>query len=290
MSQAPHSHDEGPIQTPQQLTLAIVLAFVVPVFIIALLVTYVTTTAKSSAGSSAQSPEAVALRISPVGSVQIQTVTVAPGSRTGEEVFKAQCTTCHTAGALGAPKFGDAAAWGPRIATGLDALLNSALKGKNNMTAQGGGAFTDIEVKRAVVYMANAGGAKFEAPPVAAAGASAPADAAPAAAASAPAPAASTAAPAAAPAPAPAAKTADAGAGAAPALYTSTCFACHGAGVLNAPKLGDKAAWAPRLALGVDGLTASAIKGKNLMPPKGGSSASEAEIKAVVAYMVSQAK
>jgi len=154
MSQAPHSHDEGPIQTPQQLTLAIILAFVVPVLIIALLVTYVTTTAKSSAGSSAQTPEAVAQRIMPVGSVQIKTVTVAAGSRTGEEVFKAQCTTCHTAGALGSPKFGDAAAWGPRIATGLEALWNSAMKGKNAMPPQGGGEFTDVEIKRAVVYMA----------------------------------------------------------------------------------------------------------------------------------------
>ena len=65
---------------------------------------------------------------------------------------------------LGAPKFGDAAAWGPRIKTGFDALLNSALKGKNAMTAQGGGAFSDYEVARAVVYMANAGGAKFDEP------------------------------------------------------------------------------------------------------------------------------
>jgi cytochrome c5 len=62
------------------------------------------------------------------------------------------------------------------------------------------------------------------------------------------------------------------------------------AGVAGAPKLGDKAAWAPRLALGIDGLTASVIKGKNAMPPKGGSNASEAEIKAVVTYMVSSVK
>jgi cytochrome c5 len=76
----------------------------------------------------------------------------------------------------------------------------------------------------------------------------------------------------------------------APALYTQTCSTCHGTGVLNAPKLGDKAAWAPRLAQGVDGLTANAIKGKGAMPPKGGSAASETEIKAVVSFMVSQAK
>jgi cytochrome c5 len=79
-------------------------------------------------------------------------------------VYKAQCTTCHADGLLGAPKFGDAAAWAPRLGTGYAALLNSALKGKNNMAAQGGGAFADFEVGRALVYMANAAGAKFEEP------------------------------------------------------------------------------------------------------------------------------
>jgi cytochrome c5 len=76
-----------------------------------------------------------------------------------------------------------------------------------------------------------------------------------------------------------------------PALYAQSCAVCHAAGVANAPKLGDKAAWAPRLAAGVDGLTASAIKGKGAMPPKGGAAAaSDADIKAVVAYMVSAVK
>jgi cytochrome c5 len=75
-----------------------------------------------------------------------------------------------------------------------------------------------------------------------------------------------------------------------PALYTQACAVCHGAGIAGAPKLGDKAAWAPRLALGIDGLTASAIKGKNAMPPRGGSQGSDADIKAVVTYMVNTVK
>ena len=75
-----------------------------------------------------------------------------------------------------------------------------------------------------------------------------------------------------------------------PALYTQLCQTCHAAGVAGAPKLGDKTAWASRVTQGIDGLTASAIKGKGVMPPKGGSNASEAEIKAVVAYMVSSVK
>jgi cytochrome c5 len=158
------------------------------------------------------------------------------------------------------------------------------------MGAQGGGDFSDVEIGRAVVYMANQGGGKLEEPKVAVAAppaqatVPAPAPAAP--------PAAATAAPTAAAAAvatavvAPAAK-----AEAVPALYAQSCAVCHAAGVANAPKLGDKAAWAPRLAAGVDGLTASAIKGKGAMPPKGGAAAaSDADIKAVVAYMVSAVK
>jgi cytochrome c5 len=75
-----------------------------------------------------------------------------------------------------------------------------------------------------------------------------------------------------------------------PALFAQVCTACHSTGAAGAPKLGDKAAWAPRIAQGIDALTASAIKGKGAMPPKGGSNASEAEIKAVVTYMVNAAK
>jgi len=75
-----------------------------------------------------------------------------------------------------------------------------------------------------------------------------------------------------------------------PALYNQVCSTCHAAGVAGAPKLGDKAAWAPRIAQGVDALTASAIKGKGAMPPRGGASASDADIKALVAYMVNASK
>jgi cytochrome c5 len=83
----------------------------------------------------------------------------------------------------------------------------------------------------------------------------------------------------------------DAG-GAVPALYTQVCQACHMAGVAGAPKLGDKAAWAPRIAeaKNIDGLVAVAIKGKGAMPPKGGSTASDADLKTVVTYMVNSVK
>lgn len=157
-------HDEahtGPIKTPKQLLLAVFYSFVLPVIIIIGLVYYVTSGNKPQAGA-VNEAEAVAARIQKVGAVEIRDENREP--RSGEEVFKAQCSTCHAAGALGAPKFGDASAWGSRIGKGFDALLTSALKGKGNMSPQGGGDFSDLEVARGVVYMANAGGAKFAEP------------------------------------------------------------------------------------------------------------------------------
>ena len=91
-----------------------------------------------------------------------------------------------------------------------------------------------------------------------------------------------------------AAAGADAGKAAAPngkAVYDANCQACHAAGVAGAPKLGDKAAWAPRLATGTAALQSSVLKGKNAMPPKGGNlSLADADINAAVDYLVSQAK
>jgi cytochrome c5 len=176
MSQAPHSKDsghEGPIQTPQQLIVAVLAAFIVPVIIIVLLVNYVTSSSKDAAGSDALSAQAVSQRIMPVGTVEIKVASANTGPRSGEEVFKAQCTNCHTAGMLGAPKLGDAAAWAPRIGQGEAKLIEHALKGFNAMPAQGGGDYSDLEVHRGVVYMANAGGAKFTEPAAPAAAASA---------------------------------------------------------------------------------------------------------------------
>ncbi|MFN3786399.1 MAG: c-type cytochrome, partial [Thiothrix sp.] len=74
-------------------------------------------------------------------------------------------------------------------------------------------------------------------------------------------------------------------------VYKGLCFSCHDAGVAGAPKLGDKAAWDPRIATGMDALYTSAINGKGAMPAKGGNPAlSDAEIKATVDWMVAQAK
>ncbi|MEZ0306856.1 MAG: cytochrome c5 family protein, partial [Ramlibacter sp.] len=86
------------------------------------------------------------------------------------------------------------------------------------------------------------------------------------------------------------AAAAPAAAGGGEALYKQACFACHATGAANAPKLGDKAAWAPRVKLGVPALVQAVVKGKGAMPPKGGTAASEAELRAAVEYMVSASK
>ena len=147
------------------------------------------------------------------------------------------------------------------------------------MAAQGGGDFNDVEIARAVVYMANAAGASFPIPDKAAAEPAAPAAAPVAAAPAAAEPVA--AAPEAAPAPA---------ANAGKALYEQTCAVCHGAGIAGAPKFGDKAAWAPFVATGLDTMVEKATKGVGAMPPKGGSTASDEDFKAAIQYMVDNAK
>jgi cytochrome c5 len=283
MSDHAHEHHTGPIKTPAQLLWTSFFAFVAPIFIIIGLVYYVVSDNKPAAGA-VDIEQATAERIQRVGTVELRDANRPLAS--GEAVYTAQCVACHAAGLAGAPKFGDAAAWAPRIATGYEAMLNSALKGKGAMGAQGGGAFRDAEIGRAVVHLANAAGGKFpepQAPAAAPAAAAAPVAAAPA-----PAPVVAAAPTAATPAAPAAATTVAAGAG--EALYKQACAVCHVAGVAGAPKLGDQAAWAPRVGAGLDALTATVIKGKGAMPPKGGSAASDADIKAAVQFMLAAVK
>ncbi|MFN3564501.1 MAG: c-type cytochrome [Burkholderiaceae bacterium] len=346
----------SPIKTPRQLITIVVLAFVVPVLIIVLLVKYVAGAKLEGAGTASMTPEAIADRLRPVGTVVLAEANGARALQSGEAVYNLACGACHTAGVAGAPKLGDAAQWSPRLAQGYDTLVKHAVEGFKGMPPKGGNASLDpIEVARAVVYMANRSGGKFKEPDVAAPKAAeakfgertgeqvvaaacvkchetgqggapkigdwvawkprvemglaklteaaikghggmparggmaelsdaemrraiehmfnvgkqaAPALAAAAAAAA-------------------AAKT-DAAAG--KKLYDSACTACHATGVAGAPKFGDKAAWAPRIQAGVDALTSSVIKGKGAMPPRGASTATDAELRSAVEYMVAAAK
>lgn len=96
------------------------------------------------------------LRIQPVARVEMQKAEVKSDGapRDGATVYNTICMACHATGAAGAPKAGDKAAWAPRIATGMEALLNSALNGKGAMPPRGGGAdLTDAEVAAAVEHL-----------------------------------------------------------------------------------------------------------------------------------------
>jgi cytochrome c5 len=296
-----HNEHQSAIRTPKQLVAAVLAGFLVPIIAIVLLVQYVSSESKVGAGSNAQTPEAIAERIAPVADKGF-TLKDASGPKVlqgGEEVYKAVCAACHGTGAAGAPKVGDAGAWSARISQGYDTLLKHAIEGLRAMPAKGGNPDLDnVEVARALVFMANQSGAKFKEPEVkgAPAAAAASASAASASAASAPAasaPAASAPAPTPAPAAAPAAAAAP-GKADGKKLYDSTCVACHGAGVAGAPKFGDKAAWAPRIKQGNATLYEHAIKGfqgkAGMMPPKGGATASDDEVKAAVDYMAAAAK
>lgn len=189
--QATEEAHTGPIKNPKQLLLAVFFSFIAPIAIIVGLVSYVVSDNRPSGAAKGDNmslygvsqdtrDREVADRLKKVGSIEIRDANRALAA--GEVVFKAQCIACHGApGIPGAPHLNDAAAWGPRIGQGYATLLEHALKGKGAMPPQGGGDFDDLEIGRAVVYMANAGGAKFAVPDRPAAGA-APADgAAPAA-------------------------------------------------------------------------------------------------------------
>lgn len=259
---ATHDTHSSFIQTPQQLIVVIVLAFAVPVIGIIMLVQLVTS--ERGADPNALKPESIAQRIQPVGHVEFGAGGGgAAGGKSGEEVVKGTCAACHQTGVAGAPKIGDKAAWGPRIKEGFKQLVQDAIKGIRGMPPKGGNAsLSDDEVARAVAFMANQAGAKFKEPAP-----KAPAQKPQAVAAAA------------------------AGAADGKKVFDSTCTACHSTGVAGAPKLGDKAAWAPRIKQGMDTLLQSALKGKGAMPPKGGNaSLSDADVKAAIEFMVSQAK
>jgi cytochrome c5 len=281
---------ENFIKTPKQLIIIGALAFLVPIAIIALLSQLMTSDKKVRPG---ENPEAVASRIKPVGELAIAGPKVL---MKGDQVFASLCTTCHTPGVANAPKFGDKAQWAPIIGRGQAQVVQAAIAGTNKgMPPRGGNPdLTDEEVAGAVVHMANAVGANWKAPELKMPEA-APKQAAAPVAAGAPAVAPVAIPPpvaAAAPASAAAAPSqAAAGPGKGKAVYDTTCMVCHAAGVANAPKLGDKSAWAPRLATGIETLYSSSLKGKNAMPPKGGNVAlPDADVKAAVDYMVAQAK
>ena len=171
------------------------------------------------------------------------------GDRSGKEVVDTVCLACHGEGVQGAPKIGDAKAWGERASQGLSALAQHAIDGIRQMPAHGGNlGVTDFEIQRAVTYMINQSGGSWTEP-------------------------------------------IDTGS---PNLERSgerivqiQCANCHQTGEGGAPKIGDMAAWIPRLRQGLDGAVRSAINGHGGMPPRGGmANLTDTELKSAVIYML----
>jgi cytochrome c5 len=169
--------------------------------------------------------------------------------RTGKEIVGSVCSNCHESGKLGAPKIGDQVEWRKRASKGIDQLVNHAITGMRKMPAHGGQSeLTDLEMSRAVVFMATNGQGLEPNKPL---------------------------------------NSSKALSGA--LVVQERCQQCHMDGKNGAPKIGDMAAWKPRLSNGIANLVQSSIKGHNLMQSRGGlPSLSDTEMKNAVEYMVSQ--
>lgn len=168
--------------------------------------------------------------------------------RSGKAVVEAVCAGCHATGANGAPKIGDARAWGKRSSQGLTSLTQHALKGMRDMPSHGGKMeLTDLEIGRAVAYMVNQSGGKWKEP----------------------------------------ASVKDMAAErSGEQVVKAQCIKCHEKGAGGAPKIGDTAAWTPRLKDGIDSAVRSAIRGHGGMPARGDKAdLTDAEIKAAITYM-----
>jgi cytochrome c5 len=177
-----------------------------------------------------------------------QTAGAQGAGRSGKSVVEAVCASCHATGAKGAPKIGDDKAWASLASRGLTGLTESALKGIRNMPPHGGSpGLTDIEIERAITYMVNQSGGKWSEP------------------------------------------ISDVTAAAerrGEQIVRTQCAKCHQAGVSGAPRIGDRAAWIPRLKRGLDFVVRSAIHGHGPMPPRGGlADLTDSEIRAAVVYM-----
>ncbi len=141
---------------------SVALLGVVYILVSSLINTYTRNSTKGEITASSN-VEKASNNLKPVGTSSTSDAPVAAATstaaRSGKEVYAAVCQACHATGVAGSPKFGDKAAWEPRAATGLDALLNSAMNGKGAMPARGGNpSVTDAELKATILYMTKEAG------------------------------------------------------------------------------------------------------------------------------------
>ena len=168
--------------------------------------------------------------------------------RTGKEVVASSCVACHGSGANGAPRIGDMKAWEKRAAQGLTGLTANALKGIRQMPPHGGNpSLSDTEIERAITYMVNQSGGHWTEPT---------------------------------------SRTAKTAERTGEQVVQARCIKCHQTGEGGAPKIGDRAAWIPRVKQGLDVVIRSAIQGHGGMPARGGQAdLTDAEMRSAVVYM-----
>jgi len=171
--------------------------------------------------------------------------------RSGKDVVEAVCAACHGTGVNGAPKIGDKPAWSKLASRGLSSLTQSALKGVRKMPAHGGSAaVSDLEISRAITHMVNQSGGHWAEP---------------------------------------ISKKSPPAARSGEQIVKTQCGKCHQTGEGGAPKIGDRAAWIPRAAPGLDAVVRSAIKGHGGMPARGGMpDLTDAELRKATIYMLNQ--
>ena len=167
---------------------------------------------------------------------------------TGKEVVATTCAACHEQGQKGAPRIGDHAAWAKRSAQGLESLTQHALQGIRKMPPHGANfSLSDIEIQRAITYMVNQSGGHWTEP---------------------------------------ISKSELPPLRTGVEIVAARCHDCHETGVGGAPKIGDQAAWAPRLSHGIDALVRSAINGHGGMPARGGmANVTDAELRSAIQFM-----
>lgn len=202
--------------------------------------------------------EAIVIYLKTVKSKEIPKPKIKSGADLGKGIYEAYCSTCHASGAAGAPIVGDSVEWAPRIKLGMSTLYHNAIFGINSMPARGTcSTCTDPEIQAAVQYMVDnskeGGSSNIKAPRGM---------------------------------PAPVANIQKG-----EKIYQQTCSTCHADGKLGAPKMGDKAAWAPIINQNMDTLFDRTIHGYKAMPPKGNcATCTDADIIDAVIYMVQQNK
>jgi cytochrome c5 len=153
--------------TPQEVLVSVVLGLLAPLIAIVLIVFLINSIqgGQIDVDSPEVAEKAVLRNIAPVAKLVALDANAPRVERTGEEVYSAVCASCHTPGALGAPKFNSRGDWGARIAQGYTKLIEHAINGIRQMPPRGGDPdISDIEIARTVAYMANSAGASFKAP------------------------------------------------------------------------------------------------------------------------------